>query len=139
MFRNRALITAITTAMICLAAATKADQILYCTDELATGFIKERGGWRTVNVIPERFTLKVEGDFETLIHSGNRYSCLELWMAFGVSRVSCNEDYYGAFSIIMDKNSLRYVRTYPADDGFVSSKENDFATDVTYAGTCETF
>ena len=139
MFWNRALITAIATAMICSAAAAKADQILYCTDELSTGFIKKDGGWRITNFTLDRFTLKVEGDFEALIHGGDRFSCVERWAFSGDSPIFCNNDVHKSSSITMDKDSLRYVLTETFGFGFVSSKLDRPDTDSISAGTCETF
>ena len=140
MFRNRALITAITTAIICSAAAAKADQILYCTDELATGFIKENGGWRITNFTLDRFTLKVEGDFEALIYDGDKYSCVYDWrIVVDEWRIVCNHDIFKSSSITMDKDSLRYVLTNTFGFGFASSKLDRPDTDSIHAGTCETF
>ena len=139
MFRNRVLITAIATAIISSAAATKADQILYCTDELSTGFIKKDGGWRITNFTLDRFTLKVEGDFEALIHGGDRFSCFEEWVFSGDSPIVCNNDVHKSSSITIDKDSLRYVRTETFGFGFVSSKLDLPDTDSISAGTCEAF
>ena len=44
--------------------SAKADEVLYCQTELATGLVEKNGTWRTASFERKRFTVKAFGDFE---------------------------------------------------------------------------
>ena len=48
-----------------------AENVLYCKDEIATGFIKENGSWRTGNFQLLRHTIKFNDDYSALDMGGN--------------------------------------------------------------------
>jgi hypothetical protein len=51
-----------------------ADEVLYCSDTAATGFVWEAGSAKSVIFNPERFTIKVRSDTRRVI-GDNIYTC----------------------------------------------------------------
>ena len=47
-----------------MVGSAKADEVLYCQSELATGLYPDNGTWRTGTFTKYRYTIKVSGDFE---------------------------------------------------------------------------
>ena len=57
--------------------SAKADEVLYCQSELATGLDKENGTWREASFKGKRYTIKVIDDFEKIIglYEDTPYPC----------------------------------------------------------------
>ena len=53
--------------------SAKADEVLYCQTELATGLYEENGTWKSGNHTMKRYTIKVVGDFEKNHRSFRRH------------------------------------------------------------------
>lgn len=58
-----------------VAHQTKADTILYCSDELATGLSKKSGVWKEANFKKLRHTLKITGKFDKILYGDKIYDC----------------------------------------------------------------
>ena len=117
-----------------------ADMVLFCVDEIATGFISDSNGWRKGNFKPERFSIKIEGDWDTLVHEGVSFNCngpIEFKGSFPKVCKSTNSTASDSFNI--DKYSLRYVRTQISVAGYASRLRDEPDTDQIYAGKCEKF
>ena len=56
------------------ANSVKADTVLYCQSELATGFIKENGAWKETNFRQQRYTIKFNKDYSRLEGLSSRSS-----------------------------------------------------------------
>ena len=122
-----------------VAEAAKAEQILYCVSELATGFFKDEGVWRTAEFKGKRFTMKVGGDFETVTIDDESYSCYGNREFEGYFPIICNSDLpYSSRSLNIDKYSLRFVYSDVSIGGYASTG-NESDTDDLHAGKCETF
>ena len=58
------------------------ETVFYCSTELATGIAKADGKWRTASFKKVRFTLKVDGDWKSIvIRGGTRFNaeCKRRW------------------------------------------------------------
>jgi|TARA_B110001469_G_C9509356_1_gene253963 hypothetical protein len=132
------LLVCILTFGILIATPTKAEIVLYCQDELATGFSKQGGEWRSGKFKLLRHTVKFNDDFtrasgltlkpmECVIplpnSSPNRVHCVHLWGAHE--------------TFAYDKKNTRYTFVNMVA-GYVRGGDNP-DTDVMYSGTCESF
>ena len=114
----------------------KAETVLYCQSELATGFINKDGVWRESPFKLERFTVKFNDDFSLLegisykpmecsiqySHKPNFISCVHLW---------------GEYKTFMyNKIKKRFLYSGISSGSYV---DNETDTEVLYAGTCQGF
>ena len=115
--------------------SAKADQVLYCQTELATGLYEENGTWKSGNHTMKRYTIKVVGDFEEIISlesDDTAYPCKVPMMPLHPTRVACSDKWGDTF--FYDKKTKR----------FLHSKANIFTylgedTPILFAGTCQKF
>ena len=124
--------------------SAKADEVLYCQSELATGFAEKNGSWTETTFKLKRFTIKVIGDFEKVVG------------LFSKKPTSCHFPYEKTFfngktidlnsgkeiicqqrsgsSFIFNKTTKRFLI---ASISHITYLEEN--TPVLYAGTCEKF
>ena len=114
--------------------SAKANEVLYCRSELATGFAEENSTWRTANFKKERFTIKVIGDFEKIIglSDDTDYPCKVSMKPLYPTRIACYYKWGDTF--FYDKRTKRFllstanIFTYLGED-----------TPILFAGTCQKF
>ena len=118
-----------------------AETVLYCSEEFSTGFIKRETGWDIAKFKPERFTVKVKGDWDAIELSDDYFTCTGKMEYKGFWPIICNStNVYSSYSFNFDKYSLRFVKTMVSIGGYarpLDSGEPD--TDGMMAGTCEKF
>ena len=115
------------------------EEVLYCTDELATGFIKKSGTWKETFFKQKRFTVKILGDFLGLQADEEKFSCYDGGTFGGYHPIICKSELeYSSHSFNFDKNTLRYVRTSISIGGYASTNPTP-DTEGIYAGKCEQF
>jgi hypothetical protein len=132
------LLFCILTFGILIAIPTKAEIVLFCQDELATGFLKKGGKWQSGNFELKRHTVKFNDDF-TLVYglTAEPMECVIPFPGSSPNRVHCVHLWGFHETFAYDKKNTRYTFVnYSA--GYVKSGDNP-DTDVMYAGTCESF
>ncbi len=118
-----------------------ADEVLYCTEKLTTGFFYEEGKWETTSFNKERFTIKIIGDWESISYDDNVFKCDgDREYRDGYPKICKNEKPYDASAFNIDKYSLRFVFVNPSVAGYALENENlEPDTDNISAGQCEKF
>ncbi len=123
-----------------------ADKVLYCQDELATGIIYKDGSWKRSFFSPERYTVKVKGNFERLEISGQNYNYFECSKTVAENVKSCvarsktNSSILGGFSFLINTKSLRFNFARMSSHGYVAGADRVGAdTSIVTAGTCTEF
>ena len=132
-------------ALLLLFFSTKnafAEAVLYCTEEFNTGFIQNKNGWKVGNFKPQRFTMKVVGDWDAIVFSEERFTCNRGMEWKGFWPIMCKDDReWSGKSFNIDKYSLRFVRADASVAGYASvmntGEKHD--TDNFAAGICEKF
>ncbi len=116
-----------------------ANMVLYCTQEISTGLVFKDGAWKRANFKPERFALKVVGDWQEINKGDDKLSCYHSGEFKGYFPVICrNTKKWITQTINIDKYSLRFVYTNVSIGGYASTlSEPD--TDEIAAGKCENF
>ena len=115
----------------------KAENVLYCQSELATGFIKDGQNWRLANYEQKRFTLKFNQDFTILkgvLPDGRVMKCSDP-ITIMPEVVSCIEEMFPwkPFLYYKDPNDLLSL-TCLLEIYFTKGD-----TDSMYSGKCENF
>ena len=121
-------------------AGAKEETVLYCVDELSTGFDRpEKGQWKVIDFALERFPIKVKGDWESLITDDWEYKCHNFNFLNRGERVICKSvsDWDGD-TFQVDPQSLRYVRSRLSPGGFVNGNVKSDNDNIS-AGKCEKF
>ena len=126
-----------------ISTSATAEIVLYCNDELATGFTKKNGNgiWRTTNFNLERYTIKFSDDYsevkgvDTL---GAKYSwqCTNILNNEKYNTVRCISDLNDGESFTYHKNTKRFIISRGAIFGFIDNGTDDNGIK---AGTCQKF
>ena len=113
--------------------SAKADEVLYCQSELATGMIEKNGTWRTSGFEEKRFTVKVIGDFKKVkgLFAGRNFDC-DIPYSSHKHQVVCS--YKSGTSFFYDKITRRFLFA-----NITTSTYLDGDTPALFAGTCEKF
>ena len=118
--------------------ASAADQVLYCVDELATGFVKKDGEYIEGSFKRLKRTVKVLGEYTGVVLDKTRFNCSESMFIKGVFGCSPavlplpNPDW----SFRVNSKTLRYVYIISSGEGVLSGGED---TDTIVTGTCTKF
>ena len=113
-----------------------ANDVLYCTSELATGIVKKKGSWVESSFKPERFTIKFADDFSSVNHPvlDGIMKC-HTPLSFKPELIECSGFFH---SLSFNKESMRFVFFVGSSGGYVYDLP-DSDTESLYAGTCERF
>ena len=118
-----------------------AEIVLYCNAELATGFNKKNGIYRTTNFKLERYTVKFSDDYyevKGLDIVGEKYAwqCNDSFDNKSYNTFVCSSDIYTGATFSYHKETKRFVFFRGGATGFVDNGTDDnFMT----AGTCKKF
>ena len=123
-----------------ISSALKAETVLYCQSELATGFIKENGTWKQTKFEDERFTVKFNDNFTKLkgfidwvenreMECSKPYSDYENEV-FCVHLKGAHETFF------YNSQNKRFIASLITSTGWFN---NGTDTDVIFAGTCQNF
>ena len=132
----------LTTLMgLSLSTILKAEDVFYCTSELATGLAKKGNTYRESGIIKERFTIKFNKDYTILegAHLGGTSKPMDCSLRFKYSLPStifCVAREYVPNIFMYDKTTKRFLLTSLSSGGYIRG-EGD--TDVIYAGSCQKF
>jgi hypothetical protein len=116
-----------------MVGSAKADEVLYCQSELATGFAEVNGTWRTGNFTKDRYTIKVAGDFEKIVglFDDYQFECA-IPNASEPNRVVCKS--VQGMTFVYDKSSKRFLYSVVNTYTFLGAD-----TPAIFAGTCQKF
>ena len=114
----------------------RAETVLYCQSELATGFINKGGVWKEGSFKRRRFTVKFNDDFSVL--EGVSFKPMECSIQYPQKPnfISCVHLWGEYKTFIYDKVKKRFLYSAISSVGYV---HNDTDTEVMYAGTCQSF
>ena len=120
-----------------MVGSAKADEVLYCQSELATGMKKVNGTWKTGNFTKDRYTIKVFGDFERVagLYADFQFECQFPYPVSYPRQVVCQ--HINGNTFIYDKSSKRFIYSLVNTATYVETSSED--TPVIRAGTCEKF
>ena len=116
-----------------MVGSAKADEVLYCQSELATGMAKQNGTWVTGSFQLKRYTIKVSGDFEKLIGilENETFDC-RVPYEWNPEQTVCQHE--SGMSFFYDKSSKRFLLSFTNVSTYLTSD-----TPALYAGTCQKF
>ena len=122
---------------ICLISPANAEQVYYCSAELATGMIREDGKWITSQFEPNRYTIKFNSDF-TQVEGFRNFVDIPLNCHFPFSfypeLLSCS----GKVTFLtFNKENLRFS-LFLGNAGYVLDLDTP-DIDAMIAGACEAF
>ena len=63
------------TCMFAAGSSLAEGQVLYCTDEISTGFIKTDGEWKVTKFVLKRHTIKFDNSFKSVKFKDFNYDC----------------------------------------------------------------
>ena len=124
--------------LVTLGTPLKAETVMYCSTELAAGFIKENGSWRTATFNLQRFTIKFDKDFSTLqgITPSDTFQCEP-----GMKKehmLICSSEWNTGTIFGLNRNTGRFFYSEVNIYGFISELAKP-DTDTLSAGTCTKF
>ena len=133
------------TATICLTIAVLlggpalAETVLYCQSELATGFKKKNGVWKTVKFKEYRWTVKFNKDFSQLFGLDKRkpYLCNWAYDDKSLGTVVCLSSYNNGENFIYNVKKERFLQTRISAGAGYDIDGTD--TEALLAGTCKKF
>ena len=112
-----------------------AEEVLYCSSELSAGFIEENGERVEASFKPDRFSVKVNEQFSTIVIDEENYDCFTPYPTTKRKHFHiCNEKYGFSFRYSTETKKFVFVRS--GSFGYVYSN-ND--SDSITIGTCEKF
>ena len=134
---NKALPVILITIGFFFSNALRAETVLYCQSELATGFFKEGGIWDEGSFKRSRFTLKFKNNFSIL--EGASFQPMECSIQYPIQRpnlIYCVHSWGEYKTFTYDKTTKRFLYSSITVGGYV---DNQTDTDVMYAGKCQIF
>jgi hypothetical protein len=126
---------------ILITTQVKAETILYCQDELATGFHKKDGSWTAASFKKKRHTIKFNDSFTILkgLYNDN-YGPMECTAPFDAKPyfLVCADNWGPLTVFTYNQTTRRYVTTQLSGSGYTDIQDNP-DTESLYAGTCTSF
>lgn len=123
----------------------KAENVFYCQVELAVGFYKEDGSWRTSTFNNVRYTIKFNNDYSKLygLDENRSYNCVPSY-SHKPEALACFSGYTNGQTFIFHKDTKRFVNSSPKAGSGYAAHGNDSGyaandTDVIEGGTCTKF
>jgi hypothetical protein len=113
------------------------DIVLYCQEELKTGFISNNQKWSIVKFDLERHTIKFSNNYSELMgFTHQNWNCLDSYDTKEYNSIVCIAPYQNGKSFAYDKNTKRFILVGGTTDGYID-KSSD--TNAMSAGTCKEF
>ena len=112
------------------------DIVLYCQDEVSTGFIKKNQSWKQSAFIVKRYTIKFNDDYSSLSLDEVNVN-LPCEYAFGIddfNTLVCSSD--DGMNFIYDFVKKRYVFNKSSIFGYIKEGPD---SDYMSIGTCQNF
>jgi len=124
---------------LCFFNFSVADEILYCSSELRTGFKYEKDTFAVRSFRDERLAVKVNGDFESIEIDDWDFSCRKTFLD---SVVMCHDIANIGNYFRFNKENGRYLSAALTGYGYLSHSSNipgTYDTDDITAGKCVKF
>ena len=117
---------------------SNADHVLYCQEELNTGFRNDEGSWRVANFNPQRFTIKFKNDYSTLegLRENNIFSCSPTYGTIFLDSLTCRARFAGE-TFLFNKKNKKFQYSSPSPYGGYDVNGTD--SENFSVGTCEKF
>ena len=113
------------------------DIVLYCQEELATGFHSSNQQWTTINFNKERHTIKFSDDYSELMGlSELNWNCQDAYLRKALNTAVCIAPYQNGKSFSYNKNTNRFIYIYGTVHGYI---KKDLDNNHMSAGTCKEF
>ena len=125
--------------LVVLVTPLKAETVMYCVAELATGLVREQGTWKEASFKKVRWTLKFDDGFNRLegIYDSDTFSCARPYGGLDYG-ITCSSQWNNGETFALNLETGRFFYNNANIHGYVSdSPEPD--TDVLYAGICTKF
>ena len=113
-----------------------AEEVLYCSSDIATGFIKSNENWKTIEFNNKRFVVKVNENFNSVEIDDFKYICNPSMVTDKF--ISCEDEYHIGFSFRYSTETNRFTKIYNSIHGHMSWN-NGKDTDVMFGCKCEKF
>ena len=127
---------------ILIAPSIKADTVLYCQSELATGFSKTSGSWKEMNFSFKKYTIKFNDDYSrvTGMPDYDENLSMECETPYSVINkphlIYCVHSGHSNSTLRYNTKTKRFVHYFQPYKGYIG---NGTDTDVLYAGNCKIF
>ena len=119
------------------ATSIKAETVLYCQSELATGLLKENGTWKNSGFKLKRFTIKFDDYFSRV--EGMSFEPMDCKAPYANDVIFCVQSKYNHSTLRYNKVTKRFVHYFNPSSGYVDLSTDISDNDVMYAGTCQKF
>ena len=136
------LILAISVFILFGSSFANAEQVYYCSSEIATGFKKDKktGKWGQRNFILERYTIKFNDDYTKLdgVDNVEKWDCFKAYTySIGTENLRiCHHSFNSGKLFQFNRKSLRFLYAETPATGFL---ENGPDTNTIFAGTCQKY
>ena len=125
---------------ICLISPANAENVFYCSSELATGISKRNGKWRASEFKSERYTIKFNSSFtqvEGFNDSDSDFplTCRTPYPSVFPESLSCSGDF---IFLSFNLRTLRFTLFKGSNGGYALDVTNS-DTETIHAGTCQKF
>lgn len=120
----------------CLSTPLIAEEVLYCSSELATGFVREDGNWIERDFNPSIFAIEVGDNFEYFTIEGRKFNCHTPYDDYKELLVCERNMWANGLSFRYSIKTKRFIYIRSSVSGYIENKE---ITDmeIMYAGKCE--
>ena len=120
---------------IFVANNTFAEEVLHCSSELATGFVREDGNWREREFNPSIFAIEVGDNFEYFTIEGRKFNCHTPYDNYKELLVCERNMWANGLSFRYSTKTKRFIYIRSSVSGYIENKE---ITDmeIMYAGKC---
>ena len=111
-----------------ISTSVTAEIVLYCNGEMATGFIKKNGVWRTTNFELKRYTIKFSDDYSEVkgLLKGIAFQCKNAYKSEASNTVLCRNNILGnGDSFTYNINTKRFIYFEDAVSGFINNRIGD--------------
>ena len=124
--------------LVSLVTPLKAETVMYCVAELATGLVREQGTWKETSFNRIRWTVKFDDGFNRLegVGPSDTFACARPYGK--LDYVTCSAQWNNGEIFVLNLETGRFFYNTANIHGYVSDiPEPD--TDALYAGTCTKF
>ena len=114
------------------------EKVLFCNDELATGFRYKNGNYAMQKFTLQRYTIKFNDDYSVLSGLDDKdWKCFNSYFTSEYNSIACESPWQNGASFSFHKPSKRYLYFYSGTDGYIDpSTQGD---DLISVGTCIDF
>ena len=122
--------------LMTFATQAGAEKVLYCLEDLGTGFFLKDGRWQSSSFTTERFAARFENNYSKLELFGDSYQCAVPW---GISRSQrvCTHEYDVGWTFIYGIETQKFIWVECSAASYTGSADTD--TCSVYLGKCESF